>query len=52
MNDEEISKQLATIHGLIEVLAKAAADQKLLTIQLMAHQQAHLAQIRHLLAGR
>jgi hypothetical protein len=49
MNDEELKRQLEELQGLVEVVAKAVADHQVLTIRMMAHQQAHLAAIRDVL---
>lgn len=47
--DNDANQQMQGIRLSLEVLAKALADQQLLTIRMMAHQQAHLAMIRNLL---
>ena len=49
MNDAELKQKFEELHKCLEVVAKAVADQQLLTIRMMSHQQAHLAAIRSLL---
>ncbi len=46
MNDDALNKRFDTIERLIETFVKTIADQHLLTIRMMSHQQAHLAAIR------
>lgn len=49
MNDDALNKRFDTIERLIETFVKTIADQHLLTIRMMSHQQAHLAAIRDLM---
>jgi|KBSSwiStaDraftv2_1062776.scaffolds.fasta_scaffold463286_2 hypothetical protein len=49
MTNEEIAEQLQMTNAYLEVIIKAIADQKIMSIRLMAHQQAHLAALRNLL---
>ena len=48
MHDEELKQRLDNIEGMIETLAKFSADQKLLAMRAMVHQQAHLVVLREL----
>jgi hypothetical protein len=49
MNDGELKQKFEELHGCLETIVKGIADQQLLTIRMMSHQQAHLAAIRSLL---
>ena len=46
MTDDELKAEFRQIHEALEVIAKALADQQVLTIRSMSHQQAHLAALR------
>ncbi|MGA3284605.1 MAG: hypothetical protein ABSD57_09125 [Verrucomicrobiota bacterium] len=49
MNDAELEKHFKEVNENFEVIAKALADQHLLTIRMMSHQQAHLAALRNMM---
>ena len=49
MNDAQLEAHLLKINENFEVIAKAIADQHLLTIRMMSHQQAHLAALRNMM---
>src|SRR2546426_7739178 len=50
MNDEELNKRIETLEDYIEVLAKIVTDQTVMIQAMRAHQAAHFAELRKLLA--
>ncbi len=49
MTDEELKQQFQELYECVELLMKSCADQKILTLRMMAYQHAHLAAIRDML---